>query len=261
MKNTILKNIFLCVFFILLCSKSNATKSVLNSSSAGVVLSFDDDYVSEWFRTNQKLKPYLWKATFCVSKINTLTVGEINQLRELQGEGNEIAGHSFNHYDAVDFICDRSINEYMKQEINPMMDLMQFYGFKVSSFVYPFGSRNKKLDSALSKKFNIIRGRAFCEINPKKQSCFYANSKLVFSFSIDDTHNHFDIPYLLKLLDYAKKNNKILILNSHKTVNKVTGNYQTKEQTLEIICKYIQKNKMKFYTLSDLSSNNSQLPF
>lgn len=259
MKNYILKIVLLCTFFILFsCEKP---KPVVNTITAGVVLSFDDNYINEWFATNQRLKQYSWKASFCVSKINTLTISEIRKLRELQNEGHEIAGHSFNHYNAVDFICDRTIEEYLNQEIDPMLDLMNFYGFKVSSFVYPFGSRNKRLDAALLQQFKIIRGRAFCETNPKKQGCYYDKSRLVYSFSIDDTHNHFNIPYLLKLLDFAKKNNKILILNSHKTVKKVDGDYQTKNQTLELICKYIKKNNMKFYSLSDLTPNQYSSPF
>lgn len=254
MKNYIQKIVFLCTFFILISCEKEEITPVIKPNVAGVVLSFDDDYINDWFKTNQKLKKYSWKASFCVSKINTLNSYEIYKLRELQKEGHEIAGHSLNHYNAVDFICDRTIEEYLDQEINPMVDLMNFYGFKVTSFVYPFGSRNKKLDSALLKKFDIIRGRAFCETNPKKQGCYYNNSRLVYSFSIDDTHNHFNIPYLLKLLDYAKKNNLIIILNSHKTVKEVDGDYQTKNKTLELICKYITNNNMKFYSLSDLNN-------
>lgn len=140
----------------------------------------------------------------------------------------------------------------MRQEINPMLDLMNFYGLKVTSFAYPYGGRTKKLDAALLKKFKIIRGRAFCEEVANKQGCYYNNSNLVFSFSIDDTHNHFNLSHLLELLDYAKKNNKILILNSHKTVKKVTGDYQTKNETLAFICQYVKRNNMQFYTLSDL---------
>jgi peptidoglycan/xylan/chitin deacetylase (PgdA/CDA1 family) len=261
MKNNILKIVLVCTFFIFTSSGKEKSKPKIKPSIAGVVLSFDDEYINDWFATNQKLKRYSWQASFCVSKINTLNVLEINKLRELQKEGHEIAGHSYNHYNAVNFISERTIQEYLDDEINPMMDLMSFYGFRITSFVYPFGSRNKILDAALLNKFKIIRGRAFCETNPIKQGCYYDNKRLVYSFSIDDTHNHFDIPYLYKLLDFAKKNNKILILNSHKTVKNVSGDYQTKDKTLEVICKYIKKNNMKFYSLSDLSPNQNISPF
>jgi peptidoglycan-N-acetylglucosamine deacetylase len=166
--------------------------------------------------------------------------------------GHEIAGHTYNHVNAVDYLRVYTLREYLNNEIDPMLRLMNFYCLDVSTFAYPYGGRNKKLDAALLKKFKIIRGRAFCEHVAKKQGCYYDNSNLVFSFSIDDTHNHFNIPHLLQLLEYAKKNNKILILNSHKTVDKVSGDYQTKNATLEYICKYIKSNNMNFYTVSDL---------
>lgn len=256
MKNSILKIVLLCTFFILFSCENEKPKpkSEIKPSIAGVILSFDDAYVNDWFVTDHELKKYAWKGTFFVSKINTLKHYQIQKLLKLQKEGHEIAGHGLNHYNAADFLRIHTINEYMHQEINPMLDLMHFYGLKVSSFAYPYGGRTKKVDAALLEKFKIIRGRAFCEENPSKQGCYFNHSKLVFSFSIDDTHNHFNIPHLLKLLDYAKKNNKILILNSHKTVKNVTGDYQTKNVTLELICQYIKRNNMQFYTLSDLDN-------
>jgi peptidoglycan/xylan/chitin deacetylase (PgdA/CDA1 family) len=225
-------------------------------SIAGVILSFDDAYVNEWLDTDQELKKFSWKGTFFVCKINALNYHQIQKLLQLQKEGHEIGGHGLNHYNAADFIRIHTINEYMAKEIDPMLKLMNFYGFKVNSFAYPYGGRTQALDTALFKKFKIIRGRAFCSEDPYKQGCYFNPSKLVFSFSIDDTHNHFNISHLLKLLDYAKKNNKILILNSHKTEKNITGDFQTNNATLELICRYIKKHSMKFYTISDLDNLN-----
>lgn len=252
MKNSILKIVLLCTFFIFFSCETETPKSKDKSNIAGVILSFDDAYVDEWFATNQKLKKYGWKGTFFVSRINSLKQYQIQKLLELQKEGHEIAGHGLNHLNAADYTRVYTINEYMTREINPMLDLMNFYGLKVSSFAYPYGGRTKKLDAALLKKFKIIRGRAFREEIADKQGCYFSYSNLIFSFSIDDTHNDFTIPHLLQLLNFAKKHNKILILNSHKTVNNVTGDYQTENETLEYVCKYIKNNKMKFYTVSDL---------
>jgi len=254
MKNRILKVVMLCTFFILFSCEKEKPKTSIKPGIAGVVLSFDDAYVKEWFDTDLELRQYGWKGTFCVSKINTLDHSEIKKLLELQKEGHEIAGHGFHHYNAEKFFKKYGIKEYMKQEINPMLALMNFYGLQITSFVYPYGGRNKILDTALLNKFKIIRGRAFCEENPSTQGSYFNKSRLVFSFSIDDTHNHFNIPHLIKLLDYAKKNNKVLILNSHKTVKNVKGDYQTKEATLKLICTYIKRNNMRFYTLSELDN-------
>ena len=254
MKNSILKIVLVCAFFILFSCEKEKTKPEIKAYRAGVILSFDDTYSKEWFDTDQKLKQYSWKATFCVSKINTLRHAEIKRLLKLQNEGHEIAGHGLHHYHAEKFVKKYGIKDYFKHEINPMMSLMHFYGFKITSFVYPYGGRNKELDAALLNKFKIVRGRAFCEEVASKQGCYFNHSKMVYSFSIDDTHNHFNIPHLVKLLNYAKNNDKILILNSHKTVDSVTTDYETKNATLELICKYIKRNNMKFYTLSDLDN-------
>jgi peptidoglycan/xylan/chitin deacetylase (PgdA/CDA1 family) len=256
MKNSILKPLLLCTFFILFsCQKEKPKPKIkIKPNIAGVILSFDDAYVNEWFATNQELKKYGWKGTFFVSKINTLKHYQIQKLLELQKEGHEIAGHGLNHLNAADYTRVHTINEYMKDEIDPMLSLMNFYGLKVTSFAYPYGGRTQKLDVALLKKFKIIRGRAFLEKIVDKQGCYFSHSNLIFSFSIDDTHDDFNIPHLLKLLDFAKKHNKILILNSHKTVKNVTGDYQTKNKTLEYVCKYIKHNNMKFYTVSDLNN-------
>lgn len=252
MKNFFLTTVLFCVLLIVFSCEKKHIKIDTKSYKPGVILSFDDAYVNEWYATNQKLKKYSWKGTFFVSKINTLRHYQIKKLLELQKEGHEIAGHTLNHINAADFLRVHTINEYMEEEITPMLTLMNFYGLQVSTFAYPYGGRTKKLDNALLKKFKIVRGRAFCKEKASKQGCYYNNSTLVFSFSIDDTHSHFNLPHLLRLLEYAKKNHKILILNSHKTVNKITGDYQTKNATLEIICQYIKKNHMNFYTISDL---------
>jgi peptidoglycan-N-acetylglucosamine deacetylase len=253
---SILRILLLCTFFVFSSCENEVEKIIekIKSPKAGVIISFDDAYVDDWYNTNKILKKYDWKATFFTCKINTLNHSKIKKLLQLQKEGHEIAAHGLNHYNAATFLNDHTINDYLNEEIDPMMRLMNFYGFKITSFAYPYGARTKALDAALLKKFKIIRGRAFCEKDASKQGSYYNHSKLIFSFSVDDTHEHFNITHLLNLLDYAKKNNKILILNSHKTVQEVYGDYQTRNATLEVICQYIKKNNMNFYSVSDLDN-------
>ncbi|PTT03592.1 polysaccharide deacetylase, partial [Flavobacterium sp. HMWF030] len=62
------------------------------------------------------------------------------------------------------------------------------------------------------------------------------------------------IPYVLELLDYAKKHNKILLLCGHRPVKNVSKNYEVKIETLEFVCKYMKLNDLKFYTLNDLDT-------
>lgn len=237
------------LFFFTLFSCSKKEES---SIQAGVVITFDDAFVDEWYQAHQVLKKYHWKATLDVCRIDSIGKPQLQKLHELENEGHEIAGHGYHHYNAVKFVAKNGIGEYLKQEIDPMTKSMKHKGFKVSSFAYPYGERSATLDTVLNPRFKIIRGRAFCGFTPSKEGCYFSNSKFVYAFDIDNSHVHFSYHYLLELLDYAKKNNKILVLCSHKPVKEVTDNYQTKIETLEFVCNYVKLNNMKYYTLRDL---------
>jgi peptidoglycan/xylan/chitin deacetylase (PgdA/CDA1 family) len=255
MNKTIFKFILLCTFFLFSCEKKNTSqKNNFKEPASGVVISFDDTSINEWYQADKKMRQYSWKATFCVSKINTLTHSELKELHQLQKEGHEIAGHGFHHFDALKFVAKNGIDAYIKQEINPMLALMHFYNFKVTSFAYPFGFRNADIDKALLKKFKIIRGTTYGAEDPFFQNCYYNNSKVVYGIGIDTDHPNFSIPYLVRLLDYAKRKHKILILFGHKPVQNMTANYQTKIETLKVICTYVNQHNMKFYTLSELNN-------
>lgn len=251
-----MKNKIQIILLILVAALTSCETKKSKPYKAGVIISFDDAYVDEWFKADKFLKKYNWKATFCVCRIDSIGKPQIKKLLELQKEGHEIAGHGYHHYNAVKFVKQNGIDAYLKQEINPMIASMKKRHFNVTSFAYPYGERSDELDKALSNKFKIIRGRAFCGNTPEKEGCYYRKSKYAYAFDIDNNHIHFNIPYLLELLDDAKKKNKILILCGHNTVNNVTENYQTKIETLEFICKYMKINDMKFYTLSDLENLN-----
>lgn len=244
-----------CAFFIFLsCENSENHHSNTSPTKAGVVITFDDTFVDDWYLADQTLQNYSWKATFCVSKINTLNNAEIAKLIELQNEGHEIAGHGLNHLNATDFISNQGTNEYMNQEINPMLAIMHNVPLHVNTFAYPYGSRSTTSDAALLNKFQILRGTTYSSTNPSQQNCYFNGSNIVFGLGIDSNYTHFSIPYILDLLAYAKQNHKILILYGHKPVNNVTADYETKMETLNIICNYIKQNNMKFYTLSELNN-------
>jgi hypothetical protein len=228
-------------------------KTVAPPQHGGVVLSFDDAYVDEWYEADQLLKPYGWKATFCVCRIDSIGAPQMQKLYDLQKEGHDVAGHGYHHFNAVKYVAANGIPSYLKEEIDPMVASMKKRKFNSTSFAYPYGERSAELDSALTPKFDIIRGRAFCGDAPEKEGCYFRGSKFMYAFDIDNSHVHFSIPYLLELLDDAKRTNKILILCSHRPVKNITDNYQTKFETLEFVCKYMKINHMKFYTLSDLN--------
>lgn len=246
-KKTIVFLSLILVYFISSCESKK-----LEKPQGGVIITFDDAYVDEWFEADQVLQPYHWKATFNVCRIDSIGEPEQKKLHQMEHEGHEISGHGYHHYNAVKFVAENGISNYLKNEIDPMTSSMKRRKFNVTSFAYPYGERSPQLDTALNNRFKIIRGRAFCGIRPEKEGCYFHGSKYVYAFDIDNSHVHFSYHYLLELLDYAKKKNMILLLCSHKPVKEVTENYQTKIETLEFVCNYVKLNNMKYYTLRDL---------
>ncbi len=241
--------ILFCAVFLFCNCKKEHSKTILKS---GVAISFDDNYIEEWSKADSLLKKYQWKATFFVTKFNKLSKKEIEELKLLQRSGHEIGGHGLIHTRAKTFIAENGIFAYTNQEINPMFSLMNSKGFSITSFSYPYGSRNTTSDELLFPKFDIIRGTTYGKIDPSEQNCFYNQCKLVYGLGIDNNYPHFSVPYFISLLEYAKKNNKIVLFYAHKPVPKAHNKFESDYQTLIDICEYIHKNNMTFYKMTDL---------
>ena len=227
-------------------------KTTIENSQAGVVLTFDDDYVDEWYNVNSVLKPYDWQATFFVTKFHQLSTDKIQKLKTLKSQGHEIAAHGLNHLNAPNYVAANGMTSYLENEIYPLVNSMKENDLTPTSFAYPYGARDVNTDFTLLKEFKIIRGTTYGQQSPAYHICFYDNNPLVFGLGLDSSYPHFSVPYFISLLEYAKQNNRIVIFYSHKTVPTSTANYETEYQTLIDICKYVKTKHMKFYKISEL---------
>jgi peptidoglycan/xylan/chitin deacetylase (PgdA/CDA1 family) len=244
--------LFILTIILFSCSEKDEIPNQQTTLQSGVVISFDDDYVNEWFEVNNILKTYDWIATFFVTRFNQLSTAKIQKLKDLKNYGHEIGAHGLNHINGPTFILANGINEYINQEITPMLNLMSNNDLSPTSFAYPYGSRNSITDNLLLNEFQILRGTTYGNSNPASQNCYYNNNRLVFGLGIDKNYSHFSIPYFLSLLEYAKKNHKIVIFYAHKPVQSFQNDYETEYQTLIEICNYVKNNNMKFYRMSEL---------
>jgi len=245
----------LCVLIFIGCSPDDIApepENHNNSYEPGIVLTFDDTYVNEWYQAGQLMDAYSWKATFFITKYADFTPEQKQQLHGLNNKGHEIAGHGLNHLKATDYMAQHGLDTYINDEITPMRSIMDADGFNVRNFAYPYGARNTELDTRLLQQFDIIRGTTYGMLPPESQNCYYAGNRLVYGLGIDDSYAHSDIEYFKTLMQYAKENGKIIIFYGHKTVPNVTGDYQTSYAMLEGICKYAQDNNLKFYTIDEL---------
>jgi peptidoglycan/xylan/chitin deacetylase (PgdA/CDA1 family) len=238
-------------FYLSLACKFES-KLPISIENGGVVLTFDDNFIDEWYYADSLLRKYNWKATFFVSFIKSLSYQQFDKLINLQNRGHEIGGHGFNHFNQCDFVSSCGIKEYINDEIIPLIESMRQRSIKIDSFAYPFGSRDERLDYFLLDYFKILRATSYDKVEPNEHNCYFKKRRLIFGLGIDNNYEHFSEDYIVKLLSYAKKTKQILILYGHKPVDNPFSKYETKIATLENICDFINKNDMKFYTASEL---------
>ena len=145
----------LIIFIISSCANKIVDNG--NDTRGGFVLTFDDTYVQEWHNINNVLAAYEAKATFFVTRFYNLTSEEINLLHELDKRGHEIGSHSYSHKNALEFIKNHSVEEYVESEIISSLQEMGDHGFHVKSFAFPFGDNNEELNTEALKYISIIR--------------------------------------------------------------------------------------------------------
>lgn len=218
----------------------------------GIILSFDDHHVTDWYNADAVLNKYHWKATFNVSNFASLDNKDIEKLKILQSKGHEIASHGNNHLSATEFISSQAIYKYLDTEVLPSIKAMTDQGLKVSSFAYPFGERVKKIDKVLLEHFIMLRGTTYSKKAPSIHNNYANGSRVVFGLGIDQNYGN-DINYILRMLRYAKDNNKIAVFYGHHIQQGNPTGYVTAYRTLETICQYVKENKMRFFALKDLA--------
>lgn len=234
--------------------KPESVKITKKEYQPGILLSFDDNYVEDWYNAEKRLHHLGWKATFFICKYDSLTAQQKKKLHYLQNMGHDIAAHGYNHENALKYSAAYGINKYIDNEIIPLKEIMDKDGFNIRSFAYPDGARDAALDKELLKYFDIIRGTTYGMLPPESQYCYYEGNRVIYGLGIDDDYKQFNVDYYKTLMDYAKKHNKIVIFYGHKTVDKADEKLETPLAALEELCKYAIDNNLKFYTVDDLKN-------
>ena len=128
--------------------------------SHALALTFDDAYVDDWVAALPIFEKYGARATFFISYAPKLESRAIAKLHTLMSAGHEIGYHSVSHANAVKFVAEHGVDQYVAEEITPGMEMMELFGFKPTSFSYPFNARTHQLDDALAAHFQVLRARA-----------------------------------------------------------------------------------------------------
>ncbi|NLI92466.1 MAG: polysaccharide deacetylase family protein [Peptococcaceae bacterium] len=229
----------------------------VSNSDSGIILTFDDKSVDDWYSFLVLNNKYGVRATFYVSSFHTLDLDKLIKLKLLQDAHNEIGYHTTNHINALRFLKQNSMDDYMKSEIFPDFNLMKEKGFHVQSMAYPYGAGNGDLDKELLKYFKNVRYTSYPQKDKRiadLDSVYLKNKhqKVVSAVGIDNGYGH-SLEEIFQGIDRAYNNHEILVLYGHVLSNK-PGSLNTNMDRLETIIQYAQKKGMKFHTISDLDN-------
>ena len=217
----------------------------------GIALTFDDNYIDDWFEYLPFLDSAGVKATFYISRYNRLSPQQKNKLAVIQGHGNEIAFHSTNHYNMMDYVYKQkhTIDELMKCEIEDGLKLMNRDGFFPITFAYPMGAHNGLLDKRLKRYFKSVRalnGTA----DFSKSLVPTEKNEVLYGLGIDKSSKRSDAD-VIQVIQSASDNNDCAVLVAHH-INTNAKMSVTHERLLKIFS-LVKKLGMKYYTVAEIS--------
>jgi PKD repeat protein len=220
------------------------------SSHAGVAITFDDNYVDQWYAIRPTLNKYNAHVTFFVSNFESLDQAQINKLKTLKADGNEIAFHGMYHTDVVEYLNSHSVQQYLNYEIIPGINLMTNNGLTPVDFAYPNGSDDPAATLALEAYFGHIRDTYY----GWDDTIYYqygSNQAFIAGIGLDESYGN-SMTDIYNGISKAKTDEKILIFYGHEPVASNPGSYQTSYDRLDKTLKYVSDNNLKTFTISEI---------
>jgi peptidoglycan/xylan/chitin deacetylase (PgdA/CDA1 family) len=252
----------LLLFVLLTLYLQNCDSFLSNQSSSdkgGICLTFDDNYINQWYKTALFLKQKNMKATFFVSHIYNLSNDEINKLQKIDSLGFEIGCHGWNHLNAATYLETHTLNEYYEEEILPAISFMENYGLTPSAFAYPGGVHNDSLDQFLLQYFDILRGVTFEQVKSLTKNVdeideIFIKRKeqsVVDGLGIDIQYGISE-EMLTNGLFRASEQDEIIILYAHCPEDSNAQHYQINKSYLEHLILKCEELDLKSYLVSEI---------
>lgn len=219
---------------------------------AGIALTFDDDRVDNWFTFLPYLDSSRVKATFYICKYNRFTADQKRKLAIIQSHGHEIAFHSTNHYNMLDYVYKyrHTIDEMIKNEITDGLKMMNRDGFYPTTFAYPMGAHNGLYDKMLLRYFKSVRALNGTNDFSKSLAPTEKND-LLFGLGIDKSSKRTDAS-VMQVIKSAFENNNCAVFVAH-DINTSLKLSVTKERLQKMI-DYANQIGLKFYTIAEISN-------
>lgn len=245
---TVLISLVICIVF----NGCTKFKKEGQLSQAGIVLTFDDDRIDNWFQYLPYLDSANVKVTFYVCKYNRLSLAQKNKLAIIQSHGHEIAFHSTNHYNMLDYVYKykHTTDELMLNEIECGLKMMNKDGFYPTAFAYPYGAHNGLYDKMLMRYFKSVRALNGTNDFSKSQVPTEKN-EVLYGLGIDKSSKRSD-ETIMQVLKSASDNRACAIFVAH-NINGPMQLSVTRER-LQKMFAYIKSLGLKYYTASEISN-------
>ncbi|MEO5783342.1 MAG: polysaccharide deacetylase family protein [Ginsengibacter sp.] len=216
----------------------------------GIALTFDDNYIDNWYPNLDLFDSLGVKATFYISNYNKLNAAQKIKLRAIKDHGHEIAFHSTNHVNFLKCVDSTSIEKLIKVEVDHGLRLLNKDGFFPTTFAYPYGKHNDFLDQLLLKRFKSVR--ALNGTHDLSRSLVpLKNNKLLFGLGIDEPSNR-NLSKIEDLLYLAQQTNRCAVLLVH-NVERHDMQMQIPLWKLTEILLRAKSLNLRFYTISEIS--------
>jgi peptidoglycan/xylan/chitin deacetylase (PgdA/CDA1 family) len=223
------------------CNKKNDITTPDGSTRGGMALTFDDNYIDNWYPNLDLFDSLGVKATFYISNYNKLSNAQKVKLKEISKHGHEIAFHSTNHVDFLKCVDSTSVEKLIKNEITHGLRLMNNDGFYPTTFAYPYGRHNDHLDKLLLNRFKSVRALNGTQ-DLSRSLVPLKNNKLFFGLGIDEPSNR-NLNKIEGLLYLAQQTNRCVVLLVH----------NIELWKLKEILVRAKSLNLKFYTISEIS--------
>ncbi len=236
------------LFFITSCQTEKEPRG-------GIIFTFDDQFIDNWFKHQDLFKEYDIKATFFITRPHQLDSSEIRKLRLLDEAGHEIACHGLNHKNPMNYVDSPAV--YLQKEIIPAIEILEELNFAQQSFAYPFGRSFPELDSLLLNHVDYIRKATW----NKKDTTINYYDQIYMSDPKDRITNSMGIDhnYDISLKNFeqgvlrARENNEVLVLHAHK-INTTKEDYTTHPEMLEAYFQISKKHGLTSIRLEDMKN-------
>ena len=232
-------------------SSCNKYKKNGHIQEPGVVLTFDDDRVDNWYKSLPLLDSAGVRATFYICKYNRFTPVQKYKLSIIQSHGHEIAYHTTNHYNMMDYVYKgkHTVEELMKNEVEDGLTLMNRDGFYPTTFAYPYGAHSAVYDKMLMRYFKSVRGLNGTTDYSKSLAPMEKN-EVIYGLVIDKNGGRSD-ESILRLMNSASENKAYAVFTGH-DINSSISLSVTRDRLMKIF-NHVKDLGLKYYTVSEIS--------